>query len=149
MLFRSALCAVRNTEAHLRWLGAQLGLFLNLPAFAGVGLRLLATSSRWELSLICFGSGVFVFGNFFLLHVLRRDTKQLNFQHDKLAELETTNKIEGGVQIFSSEQYARIRNSKDRLQTRLDVVMIACIVGWEYFLMQEGAESEKIDFGSK
>lgn len=35
----SGICAVRNTEAYLRWMGAQMGFYLNLPAYAGAIFR--------------------------------------------------------------------------------------------------------------
>ena len=126
----SGICNVRNTEAHLRWLGAQLSFFLNLPAFGAVALRLIAFPAKPELVLIFVGSIILIAANFFLLHVLRRDTRHLDLWNDKLDELERVNGIEGGVEIFSSRRYRKLRSARQRLQRRLDFAMICCMVGW-------------------
>ena len=126
----SGICNVRNTEAHLRWLGAQLGFFLNLPAFAAVVFRLIMLPAKPELAVIAVGGVLFFIANLFLLQVLRRDTRHLDLWNDKLDELEKVNGIEGGVQIFSSRRYRKLRSGRQRLQRRLDFAMICCMVGW-------------------
>jgi hypothetical protein len=62
----SGICNVRNTEAHLRWLGAQVSFFLNLPAFAGAVFRLVAKLEVPELVAIAIGGFLLVGANEFL-----------------------------------------------------------------------------------
>lgn len=129
---------MRNTEAHLRWLGAQLSFFLNFPAFAGAAFRLITPPGPRELALLCVGSVLFAIANFFLFYIIQRDSKHLALWNDKLDEIERVNKIEGGVEIFSSRRYRRMRNSRQRLQRRLEFAMVACIVGWALFAVVAG-----------
>lgn len=81
---------------------------------------------------------MFAIANLFLLQVLRRDSKHLDLWNDKLDELERINGIEGGVQIFSSRRYRRLRNGRQRLQQRLDFAMVACILGWAVIVLISG-----------
>lgn len=126
----SALCAVRNTEAHLRWLGAQLSVFLNIPGIGGAALRLAVSPGILELWVIFVGSFILAGANAFLYYIIQRDGKLLLLWNDKADELETVNGIEGGVQIFSSRRYRRLASSRLRLQRRLEKSMLACIVMW-------------------
>jgi hypothetical protein len=126
----SALCAVRNTEAHLRWLGAQLSVFLNIPGIGGAAFRLIVGPGWLELLVIGVGSAILVGANIFLYFIIQRDGKLLGLWNDKADELETVNGIEGGVQIFSSRRYRRLAASRHRLQRRLEWAMVACIVMW-------------------
>lgn len=126
----SALCAVRNTEAHLRWLGAQLSVFLNLPALGGAAFRLILIPGAVELFVIALGSLILAGANAFLHQIIKRDGKLMLLWNDKADELETVNGIEGGVEIFSSRRYRRLASSRLRLQRRLEWAMIACIVMW-------------------
>lgn len=121
---------MRNTEAHLRWLGAQLSFFLNLPAIAAVVFRLITPPATRELAIIVFGGSIFAVANLFLLQVLRRNTRHIDLWNDKLDELERVNGIEGGVEVFSSRRYRKLRNSRQRLHRRLELAMICCMVGW-------------------
>lgn len=134
----STIGNVRNTEAHLRWLGAQLSFFLNLPAIAAVVFRLITPPETRELAVIVAGGTIIVIANLFLLQVLRRDSKHLDLWNDKLDELERTNGIEGGVEVFSSRRYRRLRNSRQRLQHRLEFAMICCMVGWGFAVVAAG-----------
>ncbi|MFZ2556185.1 MAG: hypothetical protein WAZ27_04615 [Minisyncoccia bacterium] len=126
----SGICNVRNTEAHLRWLGAQVSFFLNLPAFAGAVFRLVAKLEVPELVAIAIGGFLLVGANEFLRQFIKRDNKLMDLWNDKLDELERVNGIEGGVQVFSSRRYRRLRTSRTRLQRRLEDAMFVCIVGW-------------------
>lgn len=133
----SGLCNVRNTEGHLRWLGAQLGFFLNLPAWAGVALRLTTapeTHLKWpELAVLFGGCLFFAVANIFLLEIIKRDSALMDLWNDKLDELERVNGIQGGVQIFSSRRYRRLRGSRGRLQVRLQHAMFGSTVVWVLF----------------
>lgn len=126
----SALCGVRNTEAHLRWLGAQLSVFLNLPALGAAAFRLVVSPGSIELFVIGVGSFILAGANAFLHQIIKRDGKLLLLWNDKADELETVNGIEGGVEIFSSRRYRRLASSRLRLQRRLEWAMLACIVMW-------------------
>lgn len=134
----SGLCAVRNTEAHLRWLGAQLGFFLNLPAWAGITFRLIAEPKQLELVVLFIGSWFFAVANAFLYEIIKRDSSLMNLWNDKIAEIERVNRIEGDVQIFTSGEYVRLRNSRQRLQVRLQRIMFAGIAAWIGFAVLTG-----------
>ena len=134
----SGVCNVRNTEAHLRWQGAQVSFLLNLPAFAAVAFRLIVPPGIKELALIFAGSFIFAVANLFHLQVIRRDNKHLDLWNDKLDELERMNGIEGGIRVFSSRRYRKLRNGRQRLQSRLDFAMIICIVGWALIAIASG-----------
>jgi hypothetical protein len=114
----SGLCNVRNTEGHLRWLGAQLGFFLNLPAWAGIASRFISKPQTPELILLLVGSLFFGIANMFLHEIIKRDSKLMDLWNDKL------------VQIFSSRRYRKLRGSRSRLQFRLQYAMIASTVVW-------------------
>lgn len=126
----SALCNVRNTEAHLRWMGAQLSVLLNIPGIGGAAFRLIVSPGWLELMVIALGSFALVVANIFLYFIIQRDGKLLLLWNDKADELETVNGIEGGVQIFSSRRYRKLSASRHRLQGRLEWAMLACIVMW-------------------
>lgn len=129
----SGICNVRNTEAHLRWLGAQLGFFLNLPAWTGVAFRFTAEPKPPELLILIGGSLFFAVANYFLYEVIKRDSRHLDLWNDKLDELERINGIEGGVEVFSSRRYRRLRSSRQRLQMRLQYAVVGSTVVWALF----------------
>ncbi len=134
----SGLCNVRNTEGHLRWLGAQLSFFLNLPAWAGVAFRFTSSPKVPELIILLVGAGFFAVANMFLHEIIKRDSKLMDLWNDKLDELERVNKIEGGVEIFSSRRYRKLRGSRARLQFRLQHAMVASTVIWVLFAVVAG-----------
>lgn len=126
----SGLCSVRNTEGHLRWLGAQLGFVLNLPAFAGFAFRMIASPEESELWILLIGSFFFGVATEYLRQIIRSDSKLMEFWNDSVESVERINKIEGGVEAFTSARYRKLRNSRDRLQKRLEHAMFACMVMW-------------------
>lgn len=129
----SGVCNVRNTEAHLRWLGAQLSFFLNLPAWAGIAFRLTSEPKNPELLILVGGGLFFAAANYFLYEVIKRDSRHLDLWNDKLDELERVNGIEGGTEVFSSRRYRRLRGSRQRLQARLQYAMVGSTVMWVLF----------------
>jgi len=128
-----ALCATRNTEAHLRWLGAQMGFLLNLPAFAALFLKIITPPPSNEFVLLSLGA-LFVAGaNVFLFFIIRRDGKYLELWNDAIEELEQINSIEGGIQAFSSQEYRQLRNSRGRLQRMLGSAIFVIATLWAGF----------------
>jgi len=133
-----ALCAVRNTEAHLRWLGAQMGFLLNLPAFAALFLKIITPPPSNEFVLLSLGA-LFVAGaNVFLFFIIKRDGKHLELWNDAIEELEQINGIEGGIQAFSSQEYQRLRNSRGRLQSMLGSAIFVIATLWAGFAITGG-----------
>ena len=126
----SGICAVRNTEASLRWLGAQMGFYLNFPGYAAAIFRLLVATNRWEFLVISGGCLFVATANIFLLYAIIRDGRLFDFWTYALVDLERTNGIEGGVQIFTSQRFERLRSSRNRLQNRLVFAFGTCIVLW-------------------
>lgn len=124
------LCNLRGVEGSLRWQGAQLGFWLNLPALAAAMMRLSGSPSVKELIFIGLGGFVCCGINWFLHEVIKRDGKYVDLWNDLLADVERANGTEGSVAIFSSSKFARLRRSRDRLQDRLQRLIISCIVAW-------------------
>ncbi len=99
----SGLANVRTAEVTLRWSGFQTAIQLNLVGLVGTMLWMLDNRTGPELSLVLFGCVAFVFWNIFHYKLLGRDGKFLGLWNEKLIELERTNSIEGGVEIFTSD----------------------------------------------
>lgn len=124
------LCNLRATEGALRWQGAQLGFLLNLPAMAASVLKLATGPSIKELVLISLGNAACCAVNWFLYEVIRRDGKYVDLWNELLSDLERVNGTDGDLCVFSSEKFARLRDSRGRLQHRLQALIIGCIVAW-------------------
>lgn len=45
----SGVCNLRNSEGHLRWMGAQFGMLLNIPDWVAVAIRLVSSPSKPEM----------------------------------------------------------------------------------------------------
>lgn len=77
------------------------------------------------------GSCIFIAtANLFLLYAIIRDGKLFDFWTDTLIDIERANGIEGGVKVFTSERFDKLRGSRNRLQNRLVYAFITCIVLW-------------------
>ena len=126
----SGLCSIRNTEGHLRWLGAQVSFFLNPPAYAAFAFRIIQDPGALELVVLLIGSLIFGTATEYLHQIIKRDSKLMEFWNDSITNVERTNKIEGGVEVFTSARYQRLRSSRDRLQRRLESAMLACTIAW-------------------
>ena len=124
------LCNLRGMEGSLRWQGAQLGFWLNLPALAAAMMRLTTSPAIKELLFIGLGGFVCCGINWFLHEVIKRDGKYVDLWNDLLADVERANKTEGGVSLFDSPKFNKLRRSRDRLQDRLQRLIISCIVAW-------------------
>lgn len=124
------LCTMRNGEATLRWYGVTLWVGINLPSYATAAFRIIAFPGAVELVILSIGGLILAGIDLFLYHVLRRDGKHLRMWNDMLDELERLNGVEGGLKVFSSRRYRRLRSSRDRLQGRLQVAFICSIVVW-------------------
>lgn len=122
---------MRNGEAQLRWQGAQLAFILNFPAYTAIVFRLIAPHPpQVELAVLAVGSVIFAFANLFLSRVLDRDNQYVTMWNDFIAELERRNHVEGDLQFFSSERYARLRDARGRLQRRLLLAVRGCMFIW-------------------
>jgi len=124
------LCTVRNGEAQSRWVTAQLGILLNVPALAAALFRLAQWPTRTEVYLFILGSMVLIATNLFLRSILERRENFLEYWNQKLEELERKHGIEGGVMIFSSSDYLRMRHEGVRFHGGLQWVAWTCIVLW-------------------
>jgi hypothetical protein len=126
----NGLCAVRNGEAQSRWGTAQLGILLNIPALAAALFRLVQWPSAPELYMFFTGSMFLVATNVFWRAILGRRENFLEYCNQKLEELESKHGIEGGLTIFSSSDYLRIRHEGVRFHGGLQWIALTCIVLW-------------------
>jgi len=124
------LCNLRVAEGTLRWQGASLGFLLNLPGLGFVTLKLADVPAVKELIFLALGSLLCCALNWFLHQVIRRDGRYMDLWNDLLAEVEKVNGTEGGVKVFSSDRHVRLRESRGRLQNRLQALVIGGIVAW-------------------
>ena len=53
-----------------------------------------------------------------------------DFWNRKFEEHEKANGIEGGVQIFTSDDFHALSGSRERLQRRLERMSVLFMVGW-------------------
>lgn len=125
-----ALAGLRNTEAQLRWQGAQWVLALNVSAVAGVMYRLISKSDMAEYFVLSLGCAIIAFLDLEWYSVLRRDGLLLDFWNRAIAELERNTRIDGGMRIFSSEEYQRLARSRRRLQRTLERLTVGFIFTW-------------------
>jgi hypothetical protein len=126
----NGLCTMRNGETQSRWGAAQLGLVLNIPALATALFRLAQLPSGPELYLILIGSLFLVATDVFWRAILRRHEIFLEYWNEKLEELERKHGIEGGMTIFSSTDYLRMRHAGVRFRGGLQWIALTCIVLW-------------------
>ena len=124
------LGSIRNTEATLRWQGAQWWIAANFSASVGLLFAILAATATWQFLVFAFASTLVSSLDFEWYSVLRRDGKLLNFWNTKLVEHEEANGIEGGVQIFTSPDYQKLSDSRVRLQRKLERITVVFIYTW-------------------
>jgi hypothetical protein len=126
----AGLCTMRNGEAQSRWETAQLGILLNIPALVAALFRLAQWPTGTEIYLFILGSMVLIATNVFWRSILRRRENFLEYWNEKLEELEQKHGIEGGVMIFSSTGYLRMRHEGVRFHGGLQWIAWTCIVLW-------------------
>jgi hypothetical protein len=126
----TGLCTMRNGEAQSRWETAQLGILLNIPALAAALFRLAQWPSGIELYLFILGSMVLIATNVFWRSILGRRENFLEYWNQKLEELERKHGIEGGVMIFSSTDYLRMRHAGMRFHGGLQWIAWTCVGLW-------------------
>jgi hypothetical protein len=124
------LCIMRNGEAQSRWETAQLGILLNVPALAAALFRLSQWPTGTEVYLFILGSMVLIATNIFWHSILGRRESFLEYWNQKLEELERRHGIEGGVMIFSSTDYLRMRHAGVRFYGGLQWIAWVCIGLW-------------------
>jgi hypothetical protein len=111
----NGLCTMRNGEPQSRWGAAQLGIVLNIPALAAALFRLVQGPAAPELYMFLVGSLFLVATNVFWRAILKRRENFLENWNEKLEELERKHGIEGGIMIFSSTDYLRMRAIPQRI----------------------------------
>jgi hypothetical protein len=121
---------MRGHEVTMRWEGAKLGMYFNIPGFATVASLLVANTTRSTFILISVGAFVFAFLNEYLYKSIRRSGKHFKLWNAKMLELEQKCGIEGGVQIFTSKEYSKLQKDRLKIQDLLLVVTRICIVMW-------------------
>jgi hypothetical protein len=126
----TGLCTMRNGETQSRWGAAQLGIVLNVPALAAALFRLAQSPSGPELYMFLVGGLFLVATNVFWRAILKRRELFLEYWNQKLEELERKHGIEGGIMIFSSTDYLRMRHAGIRFHGGLHWIALACIVLW-------------------
>jgi hypothetical protein len=126
----NGLCTMRNGEAQSRWGAAQLGIVLNIPALAAALFRIVHGPAAPELYMFLVGSLFLVATNVFWRAILKRREIFLEYWNEKLEELERKHGIEGGIMIFSSTDYLRMRHAGVRFHSGLEWIALGCIVVW-------------------
>ena len=126
----NGLCTMRNGEAQSSWGAAQLGIVLNVPALAAALFRLVQRPAEPELYMFLIGSFFLVATNLFWRTILKRRENFLEYWNQKLEELERKHGIEGGIEIFSSTNYLRMRHAGMRFHSGLQWIALACIALW-------------------
>jgi hypothetical protein len=126
----NGLCTMRNGEAQSRWGAAQLGIVLNIPALAAALFRLVQGPAAPELYMFLVGSLFLIATNVFWGAILKRRENFLEYWNEKLEELERKHGIEGGIMIFSSTDYLRMRHAGVRFHSGLQWIALACILLW-------------------
>lgn len=136
----SALAILRGTEVTMRWEGAKLGMYFNIPGFAAVMSLLIHSPSRPTLVLIFLGALVAMLLNEYLYLSIRRSSRHMRLWNQKAVEVETICPIEGGVKVFTSEEYRRLQSHRLTIEKILLWITETCIVAWgAIFLMSLGA----------
>lgn len=125
-----ALASIRNTEAYLRWQGAQWVIALNLTAFVALLYRLLAKPDIAELVVLAIGCSGVAALDYEWYNVVRRNGRLFDFWNRKFREHEAANGIEGGTLIFTSPEYLSLFDSRERLQRRLERISVLFMAGW-------------------
>ena len=125
-----ALASLRNTEAQLRWQGAQWAITLNVSAMVALMYRLLTIPDSSEIITLAIGCVIVAGLDFVWYNMLRRDGKFLDFWNKKILEHEKANSIDGGMKIFTSSIYQKLSQSRDRLQQRLERITVIFIIAW-------------------
>lgn len=125
-----ALASLRNTEAQLRWQGAQWAITLNVSAFVALMLRLLADIQPTESLALAIGCVTVAMLNITWYLVLRRDGKLFAFWNKKIFEHEKRNSIDGGTKVFCSTEYRQLSQSRNRLQRILERVTVVFVGIW-------------------
>lgn len=125
-----ALASLRNTEAQLRWQGAQWAITLNASTIIALAYRVLANPKMLEFVLLVASCVVVVLLNVVWYNVLRRDGEFLDLWNKKILEHEKVNGVDGGTEIFCSVEYRKLSRSRNRLQRRLEHISIAFIIFW-------------------
>ena len=110
-----ALASLRNTEAQLRWQGAQWAITLNVSALVTLMYRMLSRPKLMEFVILAIGCTIVAGLNFVWYNVLRRDGKLLDFWNKTILEHEKVNSIDGGIKVFNSTRYQQLSRSRDRL----------------------------------
>ncbi len=125
-----ALVSIRNTEAYLRWQGAQWSIALNVSGLVALLYRLISSPGMPELFVLSFCCGIAAALDIEWYSVLRRDGRLFDFWSRKFAEHERRNGIRGGMELFMSAEYARLSSSRDRLQRKLERITVVFIGVW-------------------
>lgn len=125
-----ALASLRNTEAQLRWQGAQWAITLNVSALIALAYRVIGDPKVLEFFILVIGCAVVAVLNAVWYNVLRRDGKFLDFWNKKILEHEKANSIDGGMKVFDSTEYAKLSRSRNRLQRRLERLTVVFIYLW-------------------
>lgn len=125
-----ALASIRNTEAYLRWQGAQWVIALNLSSIVAVLYRFISKPETPELFVLAVGCVVIATLDYEWYNVLRRDGRLLALWSTKFTEHESANGIDGGVKVFTSPEYTGLSSSRDRLQRRLERITVGFIIIW-------------------
>ncbi len=128
----SALAILRNTEVQMRWEGAKLGMYFNIPGFIGALSQLALNPSKRISFLIIAGSMLGALANQYLYMSIRRAGKHFQFWCLKTKELEAQCSIEGGVQIFTSTGYTRLQKHKLKTQGLLLGITQTCMFVWVF-----------------
>lgn len=128
-----ALASLRNTEAQLRWQGAQWAITLNVSAMVALIFRLLVDIKPTEIIALAVGCVTVAMLNVTWYVVLRRDGKFFAFWNKKILEHEKKNGVDGGSKIFCSIEYQRLSRSRTRIQRILERVTIMFIGFWMLF----------------
>lgn len=127
-----ALAGMRNTEAQLRWQGAQKVLALNITALAAILYRWLSVPDSTEFFALAFGCAIVALLDYEWYAVLRRDGQLLDFWNQAIINLENEAKFDdaGSFRIFTSDGYARLATSRRRLQRTLERLTVVFIYVW-------------------
>lgn len=125
-----ALAQVRNMEAQLRWIGFQGVITLNIAGGAGLLIFLRTNGFFEDLAFGVIAVALAMFFNFIHYKILGRDGKFMELWNKKLIELEQTNGIEGGVQIFASVRHFGLRGRLPTVQEVLRMCVILCACLW-------------------
>lgn len=125
-----ALASLRNTEAQLRWQGAQWAITLNVSALIALAYRVIGDPKILEFVVLVIGCAVVAVLNAVWYNVLRRDGKFLDFWNKKIFEHENLNGVDGGMKVFGSVEYKTLSRSRNRLQRRLERLTVVFIYLW-------------------